>query len=650
MATIVEYLDGDALKLATVSATDSKRITIRDSRGKESKVAADRVLFEHSGGDPGELDARIAELSDQLDVELLWETVRDGQSDAKQATPDQSAAELASLYFEADGSAHRSAVFRALWRERVLFRRRGTEFSARSPDEVAQLRQKLEAEQRVEAELSLLRALLAGKGEIDETLAKRVGQWLRGGGDRMLDRAAGEQLLDAKRKLCWRLVDEGRLPQTTDPELLAANLKAELPEAAVAHAEAVAARPQPEATARAAFSIDDPETREVDDALSAQREGELVRVDVDIADVAAQVEPGDPVDLEARRRATTVYLPTGIYYMLPDPIGCDRGSLEAGKSRGVLRTSLWIDPASGEIRRHEVTRCVARVERRLDYDQADALLGGEHRQQSELGPVAAELELLAEVARARRQHRKERGALMLQRPEWKLRVDAEGHVSSTLMPAGSASRQLVAEMMIATNETIAGLAADEGLPIIFRAQAAPLEALPEFDPADPGALFKLRGLIKPAALSLGPSPHWGLGLRAYAQITSPLRRYGDLVQQRQLCAWLAGEPPPHQPRELLEVLATVERTEQDNKRLEAALTQRWALEHAAQGERLARPARITAQVKTGYKAQLLDSGAEGLLTHRGAPLQVAQTVSVDIERVTPRRGGLRMSLSKAQEG
>ncbi len=646
MTTIVEYLDGDAVRLAKLSASDAKRVTIRDSRGQESKVSTDRVLFEHRGDDPSALDARIAELSGELDVELLWETVRDGAT-AEASAKEQSSAQLASLYFEANDTAHCSAVFRALWRDRVLFRRRGTLFSARSPDEVAELARKLEAEQRVEAELVTLRALIAGKGEIDDALAKRLNQWLRGGGDRMLDRAAGEQVLDAKRKLCWRLVDEGHLPKTTDPELLAANLKAELPTTAVSYAEEIAARPQPEATTRAAFSIDDPETREVDDALSAARDGALIRVDVDIADVAAQVEPGDPVDREARRRATTVYLPTGIYYMLPDPIGCERGSLLPNSPRGVLRTSLWIDPASGMITKREVSRCVAQLERRLNYDQADALLAGEHPKQAQLGAVAAELGLLQEVAEARRRHRKERGALMLQRPEWKIRVNAEGQVTSKPLPAASPSRRLVAEMMIATNESIASLAVDEGLPIIFRAQPAPVDKLPELDPTDPGALFKLRGLIKPAALSLGPSPHWGLGLPTYTQITSPLRRYGDLVQQRQLCAWLAGETPPYEPRELLEVLATVERTEQENKRLESTLTQRWALEHAAQGERKGRPARITAQVKTGYKAQLLESGAEGLLTHRGAPLAVAQEVEVDIERVTPRRGGLRMVLAKA---
>lgn len=642
MPTIVDYFDGDTLKLAEVATRESKRLTVKDTDGQTRRVALDRVVFEHHGGDLLPLETRLGELTEAVDVPLLWETARD-EAEGQEIPVE----ELAALYFDAQDSVHAAAIFRALWRDRVRFRRRGTVFEARGPDEVTQLQQKLDAEARAAADLDALQTALGGQTPIDDALADRLSRWLSGSQDKLLDRATAEKT-DARRQICWRLVDSGHLPKTTDPEILAANLDDVSSQEVIAHAQTIASRPPPESEAQATFAIDDAETQEVDDALSATREGDLIHVDIDIADAASLVTPGDPVDLEARRRATTVYLPTGIYYMLPTSLGCDRGSLQAGQNRGVLRTSLWFD-TGGAIVRREFARITARLGRRLDYTRADRLLSTAQENADEPPPsdddipeaVVGELRLLDEVARARRRLRAEGGALMLQRPEWKLRVDDEGQVRAETITMDSPSRRLVAEMMIATNEVIAALAVEEGLPIIFRAQARPKDPLPPIDPNDPGALFKLRGLLKPAALSLQPGEHWGLGLPAYTQITSPLRRYGDLVQQRQLSAFIGGKAPPYTARELLEILTTVERTEQEMKRLDAAVTSRWALEHAAQGERQNRGARITAKLKTNYKAQLTDNGAEGLLNSRET-FTVGQALRVNIEQVKPRRGALRM--------
>ena len=638
MPTFIEYLEGDQVRLAELRERDAKRLAIASSGGQLQRIAPDRLLFEHQGADLAALEARLTQLAEQVDVPLLWESLL-GEEDlaSKEAT------ELAGIYFDNGDGQHGSAIFRALFADRMLFRRRGTAFTPRSADELAQLEQKQEAEQRSAAELAAVEQALGTQKKIDAELATRLERWVRGAGDRLLERATTALGPGARTHVCWRLIDEGTLPRLSDPEAVVANLKQDHSEEVVEHAQRIAAVAPPPATARAACSIDDPETREVDDALSATVEGELVRIDIDIADVAAHIERDDPVDLEALRRATTVYLPTGIFYMLPAPIGCGCGSLDVGQARRALRTSLWFD-AQGEVVRHELARVVSRVERRLSYDEADTLLAGQAG--ADDAALAAELTLLAQVATQRRERRRERGALLLSRPEWKLRVDGEGVVTAQALVAGSRSRQLVAEMMIAANEAAAKLAVAAGLPLIFRTQERPNDPLPEIDPNDPGALAKLRGLLRPAALSVHPNEHWGLGLAAYTQVTSPLRRYGDLVQQRQLCAHIAGAVPPYSRDELLTVLAAVEGTEQEIKRMEAAVTLRWALEHVVQGPRKALPARVTAQVKTGYKVQLLGNGAEGLLTHRGE-LAVGQEIVVDVERVKPRRGSLRLALTRS---
>jgi exoribonuclease-2 len=324
--------------------------------------------------------------------------------------------------------------------------------------------------------------------------------------------------------------------------------------------------------------------------------------------------------------------------MLPERIGCDLGSLTAGEARPGVRYSAWIDD-DGALRRHEITRTTIRVERRLDYDAADQLLAGG-------GEEAGSLLTLDQVARRLAARRKERGAIFIRRPEWKIRVTEEGrHIEVKPIPSASPSRLLVAEMMILANGIAAREAAARSIPLIYRAQAPPADPLPAGARDDPALPYKLRGQIQPAALSLAPAPHWGLGLEAYTQITSPLRRYADLVLERQLCAALADEPRPYTGEELLKVMATAEAAEQEHRRIEAAVTARWALEHVARlPEQRGLRGIVVGEVGGGYKVELQCCGAQGLLVTKGR-YDLGQEVAVDVKSVQPRRGSLRLVAS-----
>jgi exoribonuclease-2 len=204
-------------------------------------------------------------------------------------------------------------------------------------------------------------------------------------------------------------------------------------------------------------------------------------------------------------------------------------------------------------------------------------------------------------------------------------------------------------MMILANRLAADYAAQNDLPIIYRVQSPPTEALPDVDPDDPFAFVKLKGRIKPATLSLHPAQHWGLGLDQYTQVTSPLRRYSDLVIQRQLHAALAGKSPPYSADQLLRVLATAEATEREIKRLEAAVDYRWALEYIA---RLESKTDLQGWVlekapSGGYRFELEACGAQGILQDKQAR-QTGDRVRVDVKTVNPRQGVLRLLASRSR--
>src|SRR5207247_1678381 len=138
----------------------------------------------------------------------------------------------------------------------------------------------------------------------------------------------------------------------------------------------------------------------------------------------------------------------------------------------------------------------------------------------------------------------------------------------------------VSEMMILANGLSADFASVNALSVIYRTQE-PREALAVEDtPAIEALAFeRLRKTFKRSRLSLTPGLHSGLGLTAYTQASSPIRRYADLVTQRQFTAMLSGAPIPHGREELLQILSSAEAAEQEIRALEDRSTNYWLLEY-----------------------------------------------------------------------
>jgi len=631
MATFIEFLSGEGLTLRQLKEQEKRKLRLVDPKGRLSTLPPNKALFRHNASSLEAVSGKLQELVEEVDVPLLWESVLEEEEGGARG-----AAALAMIYFDEETDLHGSAIFRALAAEGLHFRRRGTEFEARSRDELAQLQRQREAEERAAAEQARLERDLEA-GQVDDGLAARLVRHLRGEEDRLLAHALERSFSNPARAAFDLLVRLGRLPPTASLEVLQANLHRAHPEAVIAHAATVEQPPERGKVEAAHFSIDDAETREVDDVLTIRHEGPRVRVDIDIADPSSFIAMDDPVDREALRRASTLYLPTGALYMLPERLGCEVGSLRAGEARPALRTSVWLDE-DGEVEGYEHRRVTIEVGQRLDYDRADELLANGE------GATAEGLRLLDRVARARTELRRDNGALFISRREWKIRVhDGGERIEAQALEPGSPSRSLVAEMMILAGSLAAREADERGVPIIYRVQPPPDEPLPEVAPDHPAAFSLLRRYLHPATLSLSAGPHWGLGLEAYTQVTSPLRRYADLVAQRQLGAVLAGEEPPYDAQRLLRVLAAAEATEKEAKRIEAAVNERWTLEFVRRlPERRALAAMILGEHPAGgYQAQLQSCGAVGILQddRRHEP---GAELDVDVKTVRPDKGTLRL--------
>ncbi|MBI3759945.1 MAG: RNB domain-containing ribonuclease, partial [Deltaproteobacteria bacterium] len=337
---------------------------------------------------------------------------------------------------------------------------------------------------------------------------------------------------------------------------------------------------------------------------------------IHIALVADFVPRLGPMDKEAAARATTVYLPEATIRMLPDRVSSDAASLLAGHERHVLTTDVRLSP-TGDIAGYSIYPSRIRIAARLSYDYCDALLASEADTAG-----AAGLRRMYDAALKLRDRRRAAGALVVHRREPKIKVHPDGEIDLTLIDSMSPSRQLVAELMVLSNYAAARWAAEKRVPIIYRVQ-----------PVMGGDYAAQR-----PRLSLHPEFHAGVGLDYYAQFSSPIRRYMDLVLQRQILAALAQPPSvAYQAEELLTVLANAEAAEADGKELERRAKRYWTLRYL---ERYALERPLEATVfRDGASAELDAYAVRGSL--RGAPNLPSQSrIMVRIARVEPLRGWL----------
>jgi len=272
------------------------------------------------------------------------------------------------------------------------------------------------------------------------------------------------------------------------------------------------------------------------------------------------------VDVEARSRGTTYYFPEGKILMLPPILSEGAASLVAGCDRPALSFLVTVD-AEGRVAAVEIVRSIVRVDSRLAYDDVDATLS------SGQGAHADVLMRLAALASRREALRRAAGAITLRAPETEVRVASDGSLALTRRDPDTPAQRLVSEAMILAGEVAAAWFDRRQVPAIYRRQSAPDGRLPDSDPSQPEAVHvrAVRRLLKRGEAGLHPGTHHALGLPAYSQVSSPLRRYQDLAMHRQLVSVLAGRPPEYDAPAMQALLAATERAESEGRRAERAM-------------------------------------------------------------------------------
>ncbi|MCB9735719.1 MAG: RNB domain-containing ribonuclease [Deltaproteobacteria bacterium] len=604
---------GELVPVRIVGRAD-RRVIIEDAASGERSVSPARLFWagRTEVGDLAALAERwgaISARADGADLFGAWKALGD-------ETTAVDVGDLAALAFQDDSAEARDAALVAIFRDNLCFRVRGGQVSREASAVVEQTRAKRAAEAQAARELAMAKdAVLAALGggalppepgpdapaearerhDAVEGYLEALADYAVSGTDAARS-ADAERLLAAvgraKEDAFRVLVALGRFTPDENLALRRAGIRRAFPPAAVAEARAVAAG-LPTGRTRdlrdlVTVAIDDATTTEVDDAVAVDG----ARIIVFIADAAAFVPPRSALDQEALARVSTLYLPEGKIPMLPPEVGSGCASLRADHERTALAFSFEVAD-DGRLVTFELERALIRVDRQLDYDGTDAILGapeGEDALSRTLHRVQAAMD-------RHRERRRRRGAMFLQRTEVYLEVGADGRVTPRPGDPYGLGRQLISELMIATCAGAAEFCIDRQIPSIFRTQASPDGG--DFGGSgqrvdDPAAQNELLRRLKPTVLSTNPGRHFTLGVEAYCQLTSPLRRYADLLMHQQLAGWLKTGRTPFTAGALSGRFPEIERRAALVKRVEAESRRYWSLRYLEQNpglELVARPVR-----------------------------------------------------------
>jgi ribonuclease R len=489
--------------------------------------------------------------------------------------------------------------------------------------------------------------------------------------------------------------------------MLDRGLQRAYPRAASSEAEAAARAPfaadaRVDLTALPTFTIDPRDAQDFDDAISAGREDDHVRVWVHIADVTAYVRPGGPLEREALRRGTSVYVPGGVEPMLPEALSNRACSLRPGEER--LAVTVEMEMYGAEARNVRFHRSRVRSDRRLTYEEVDEIFAGRARAEE---PWAAPLAAAREVAAALRARR---DALELGAPEPVFDFDGDGHVSEVRHEPQTESHQLVEQLMVLANERVAGYLADRKLPTLYRVHERPeaarivtlVEQLASLDIPTPPvpenmtpqqaadlaaevsrivagesrgrqafATLVLRSL-KQAFYSPKNLGHAGLDSPRYCHFTSPIRRYPDVVAHRALLQGLGidhAAAPAHELDDVGVLTSAAERGAMQIEREADDVCLAFLLERRlAEADPVSPPAfegEVIGLVERGAFVRFGEERFEGFLPSRrlrdwwtlnelgtalvaegsGRQLGLGDSVSVVVDRIEAPRG--RVDLSPA---
>ena len=589
--TLIEFRLGTERRLAAADRPEGKKHWIViDERGQSHTLHPRQVTYEVAGCTlkPSEIPNFLKEVEPYLDpssLEVAWELlVEDGEA--------VTCAGMAQLLFSDQSPPLCYAAHCLLSEDKIYFKQKADSYEPRSAAMVAEIKHQRSAEE------SKLREQQEFFTHIQQKLAGVVVEWQDSDRTRLeslerfvlhpenTSRAAQEILTALGRPQTAQsafdvLVELGLWSPHENLFLRRSQIPVHFRREVLEVAQQCLDSPPPDPdsnrldlTHLKVYTIDDESTQEIDDGLSLEYlDNGTQRLWMHIADPTRLVRPGDELDLEARRRSTTLYLPTGMIPMFPPELATGPMSLVQGNVCRALSFGVVLDE-TGNVQDYQIHASLIKPTYRLTYEDVDEMLQLGIRAEPEIAAIAS-------WAVRREEWRKSQGSINIHMPEAVIKVKNDDEIIIDVLD-DSRSRQLVAEMMILAGEVAGRYGQTHQIPLPFRGQPQP--ELPSEEellqlPAGPVRFCAMRRCMPRSEMSITPARHAGLGLDTYTQVTSPIRRYTDLLAHFQIKAHLRGDPLPFSAEQLQEVMLSVTTAAYEATLVERQTNRYWGLEY-----------------------------------------------------------------------
>jgi len=658
LGKIVEYIDHGDYIIALCLQDDGTRLHLLTPTNREMNLSPKRAIIISNSSiniqSPREELLRKLKkaeegrnkLKEQVHVQELWELVKDDAESYDHAY-------LAQLCFgDQVTDDHISGVVRALFEDKLYFKMKDDRFVPNSVEKIANaleqvaheaskeeklregsewlqgvLENKPVQEPRCREEITKVLADLALYGEDSPTLKF---------GKELLQRSGVSDIREARRIL----VSLGIWSEDENLDLLRFEIRVSFSDEQLRDSEQICRGEAPPGEREdlrnlRVWTIDGPMTRDFDDALSLRVEEGRIHLGIHIADVASAIEPDSLLDEEASQRGTSLYLPRHQIPMIPVALSQEALSLKQGCDRPAISLLAVLD-RDGNLIESRFVPSLVRVEKQWTYDEVNQSFDEE--------PLFREMRRLSQLMR---QRRLDQGALVLSLPEIAVEVTAQGTILLHKVEQDTPSRAMVAEFMIFYNWLAARFCKEHQIPAIYRCQETPAERLSPEETRYIYYVFKQRRKLSPLSIHTEPKPHSSLGVDMYTTVTSPIRRYYDLLVQRQIKNYLCRGAPYYAREDIEKKRLVLDPLLKSIELLTRNSTRYWIQKYLAQhvGERF--PALVLDVIRNKCRVLLSDVLliAE-VKRENGQNLHEGQEIMVKIRKSDPWEDYLKVDIEK----
>jgi len=652
---IVEYIEQKDIKCAVVLETKKLRLRILTETNREVNLSTKRLLHvDHLRLDLSQgrdflveyinsLVRKRKTMEKNVDVEELWEVLHAEEDEIDIDT-------MTGLCFDEVNDDNKSAVFRAMLHNKFYFKFTPDSFHPYSEKQMENLKHQARELERKQAlvddggdwlktvmsnpnpiipsdklqTVDILKSVyLFGKESDDYDIARGI-----------VDRAG----VDIENGLLKLLIKMGAWDENVNLDLYRFDISMSFSQEVLDQAQSiqhniqVLSEQRKDLTDLDLITIDGQATTDHDDALSIEWDGNQFCLGIHIADVASCIPKKSAIDKSALDRATSIYTPDLKIPMLPPVLAENICSLKADEIRPAISMMAWVN-SQAEISKFDIFPSMVKVKHQLTYHDANHMVN-DH----------PELRQLHELACAFREFRLNNDAVYITLPEIHIRIDAvTGEITIHRVNRESACRMLVAESMIMANWITAQFLRKNQTPAIYRSQPPPKERLFE---NQEGSLFEnwmQRKLLSRFVLSCKPSGHSGLGLDCYLTATSPIRKYYDLITQRQIRSVL-GCGTAYTKEEINQIIQNTRQPMTHASRLQFARNRYWIVKYLEQHRGVTTPAMVLERRWNNYIVLLTEYLLEcSLPVTSSMNFDPEEMIEVTIQRADARNNIISLS-------